>query len=82
MKNGKKILLIKDSYSVVVAPFLSLVCEDVYLWDVRYLHESSVIDFIRNNDFDCVMVCYVEDITQREGMFVFDNKEGEAAVMN
>lgn len=82
VKNGKKILLIKDSYSVVVAPFLSLVCEDIYLWDVRYLHESSVIDFIRNNDFDCVMVCYVEDITQREGMFVFDNKEGEAAVMN
>lgn len=80
--NGKKILMIKDSYSVVVAPFLALACEEIYFWDVRYLHDLSVMDFVRNNNFDCILVCYVDDIIQRKGMFVFDDSKGDATMVN
>lgn len=58
---SKKILIIKDSFSVVVIPFLSLVVSDVSAWDVRTTPEG-LYDYIAENDFDLVMVAYTEHL--------------------
>lgn len=56
---GKKILIIKDSFSVVVIPFLSLATSDVVVWDMRTTSEG-LYDFIEQNDFDVVLLAYTD----------------------
>lgn len=56
---GPKILLIKDSYSVVVVPFLSLATADLIVWDIRSVRDS-LYDYIRQNDFDAVLLAYTD----------------------
>lgn len=56
---GLKVLLIRDSFSIVVVPFLSLVCQDIVMWDMRG-NENSVYDYIRENEFDIVLVAYTD----------------------
>lgn len=56
---GKKILIIKDSFSIVVIPFLSLVNSDIVVWDMRETTEG-LYDFIRDNDFDVVLLAYTD----------------------
>lgn len=56
---GPKILLIKDSFSVVVIPFLTLATSDLTVWDVRDVQEN-VTDYIRQNDFDIVLLAYTD----------------------
>ena len=56
--NSKKILLIKDSFSCPLVPFLSLDCSQLHIIDLRYYREGSVIEYINNNKFDIVMVIY------------------------
>lgn len=64
---SKKILIIKDSFSIVVIPFLSLVMSDVSAWDMRSTPEG-LYDYIANNDFDLVVVAY----TDFWGMHMYD----------
>lgn len=54
----KKILIIKDSFSAVVIPFLSLTASDLIVWDMR--DQSDVYTFIQDNDFDLVMLAYTD----------------------
>lgn len=54
-----KILLIKDSFSMVVAPFLTLSTNEVVMWDVRANNEG-LFDYKGNNDFDVVLVVYTD----------------------
>ena len=54
---GLKILLIRDSYSDCLAPFLSERFREVHLFDLRY-NRLSVSDYIRDNDIDLVLVLY------------------------
>ena len=56
---GKKILIIKDSFSVVVIPFLSLATSDVVVWDMRTTSEG-LYNFIEQNDFDVVLLAYTD----------------------
>ncbi len=56
---GKKILIIKDSFSVVVIPFLSLSTSDVFAWDMRTTPER-LYDYISENDFDLVLLAYTD----------------------
>lgn len=58
----KKILLVKDSFSIVVIPFLALTTSDLVVWDARSAPENnaSLYDFIQNNDFDLVMMAYTD----------------------
>lgn len=53
--DGKRVLLIKDSFSNVIAPYLALVCREVDLIDVRNF-EGSTADWVRQNKPDAVMV--------------------------
>src|ERR1051325_479525 len=47
-KNGKTILIIKDSFGNAISPFFALHYEEVYVIDYRYF-ESNLVDFIRKN---------------------------------
>lgn len=57
--SGTKILLIRDSFSVVMAPFLALPTEKVVLWDLRKTPDG-LYDYIRQNDFDVVLLTYTD----------------------
>ena len=57
--DGPKILLIKDSFSVVVIPFLTLATSDLTVWDIRDTPES-LYDYIQQNDFDIVLLAYTD----------------------
>ena len=48
-RNGKKILMIKDSYGNAMAPFLALHYQEVYVIDYRSF-DSNIIDFLRKNN--------------------------------
>lgn len=50
--SGLKILIVKDSFTVPLAAFLSTVCSDVYLVDPRYYKEDipTFVDSIDNLD--------------------------------
>ena len=56
-KNGKKILIIGDSYNKCVAPYLSQTFESTTLLDRRYF-DGSVIDYIDKTDPDIVIIAY------------------------
>lgn len=58
-ENGKKILIIKDSFSIVVIPFLTLAVEDIAIWDMREVSDSdSLYEYIKDNNFDAVLLAY------------------------
>jgi hypothetical protein len=48
-RNGKKILMVKDSYGNAMAPFLALHYQEVYVIDYRSF-DSNIIDFLRKNN--------------------------------
>lgn len=58
-ENGKKILIIKDSFSVVVIPFLILETSDITVWDMRS-NKDGLYQYIRDNDFDVVLLAYTD----------------------
>lgn len=60
-KNGKKILFIKDSFSVVVIPFLTLSTSDITVWDMRDTATNhGLYQYISENNFDIVIVAYTD----------------------
>lgn len=62
---GPKILLVKDSFMLPLASFLSTVCSDVYLVDTRY-YEKSILDYTNSiKNLDYVIVSYTpQDLTE------------------
>lgn len=58
-KEGK-LLIIRDSYSDSLAPFLTAHYGEIYLWDFRY-NKESVSGFIKENGIDNVLICYSVD---------------------
>ncbi len=60
LDNGKKILLIKDSYSHCFATFLCENYEEVYMVDMRY-YRQSVSQLVKDNDITELLVLYGAD---------------------
>ena len=60
--DGEKILLLRDSYACVVAPFLSLTTESLHTIDVRHWtgteNAKTVIDYIRLEKPDYIVILY------------------------
>ena len=54
---GPKVLVIRDSYSDSLAPFLTLNCSEVHLFDPRY-NRSSIPAYVEANGIDAVIVLY------------------------
>jgi len=55
--DGGKLLVIRDSYSDSLAPFLGLDYSEVHLWDLRY-NRTSLKAYIAQNEIDQVLVLY------------------------
>lgn len=64
IKTGKqgfpKLLVIRDSYSDSLAPFLTEHYSEIYMWDFRY-NKASVSKFIEENEIEQVFICYSMD---------------------
>lgn len=43
VKNGRRLLLVKDSYANCMVPFLALHFEEIYITDLRYSHGKLVL---------------------------------------
>ena len=56
---GANILLIKDSFSVPVMPFLALACREITWWDMRK-NNDSVFEYIDRHRFDAVVIAYTD----------------------
>jgi len=69
--NDKKILLVRDSYSCALQPFLSLSQKEITTIDLRYFKEDTVIDYINSHDFDTVIIAYSSTAFDTE-RFAFD----------
>jgi len=54
---GPKLLLIRDSYSDSLTPYLTERFSEVHLFDLRY-NKSSVKNYVEENDIDEVLVLY------------------------
>ncbi|QSX06175.1 hypothetical protein JYG23_01540 [Sedimentibacter sp. zth1] len=68
-KNDYKILLIKDSYALPVASFLSLSCKKVTMVDLRLVKNESVKEYIENGDYDIVIMLYGSGSISSYNMF-------------
>lgn len=56
--SGKKILLIKDSFSSVLIPFLSLGCSKLDIVDVRQPDKIDLREYIKKTNPDIVVMIY------------------------
>jgi hypothetical protein len=68
--NNKKILLVKDSFSLCVAPFLSAGIENLDLLDLRHF-DGSIKSYVRENKPDIVIVIYYPRDLQEDGADMF-----------
>lgn len=55
--DAPKLLIIRDSYSDSLAPFLTANFSEIHLIDLRY-NRTSINDYIVENDIDCALVLY------------------------
>lgn len=69
--NDYKILIIKDSFALPVSAFLSTVCKEVTMVDFRASRDQSVKEFIKNNDYDLVLMLYSSNTVSSDNMFDF-----------
>ena len=76
--NGKKILLIRDSFACVVAPFLALQLSELHICDIRDGDDYAgniinIKDYIKEVEPDYVVVIYlgVTSLRNSGGRFNF-----------
>ena len=53
----EKLLVVRDSYSDAMAPFLSQYFAEIHLVDLRY-YRTSVAEYAQENGMDRIFVCY------------------------
>lgn len=71
MKNGngeKKILLIRQSFSCALAPFLARACGQLDIIDLRY-YEGSIRDYVSETLPDLVLIVYAASDTCNDELF-------------
>ncbi len=67
--DGPKVLVIRDSYSDSLAPFLTERCSEVHLYDLRY-NLNSVQAYVEQNEIDQVVVLYsFQNFAQGSNLF-------------
>ena len=68
--DGPKVLVIRDSYSDSLAPFLTERFSEIHLFDPRN-NLNSVKDYVAQNDIDTVLVLYsFQNFTTDQNLFV------------
>lgn len=70
LADAPKVLVIRDSYSDSLAPFLTERFSEIHLFDPRY-NLTSVKDYVAQNDIDQVVVLYsFQNFTTDQNLFV------------
>lgn len=69
--NGKKILLIRDSFSSVLAPFLAQGCSSLDLVDLRQADSINIEEYMKYNKPDIVIMMYTPDSLTKDTTFNF-----------
>lgn len=70
--NDKNILLLRDSFSCTLLPYLSLSSGEITAIDLRYYGSLKLKEYLNKNDFDMVIVAYNPSMFREEGAFEFD----------
>lgn len=70
--NDKKILILRDSFSCTLLPYLSLSAGEITAIDMRYHSELKIKEYIEENDFDAVVIAYNPSMFREDGAFDFD----------
>lgn len=73
--NDTKILLVKDSFSKTVIPFLASTCSELHVIDKRTFAESSISEYATANDIDIVVVLYNPSTVVNEDFFDFEGEK-------
>lgn len=68
--DGPKVVLIRESFSNVLAPFLALSCSELVTVDLRYF-TGDLVGSIEQEDPDLVMALYTSSSTGSEQLFQF-----------
>lgn len=69
--NGKKILMLRDSFSCTLFPYMALSSGELTAIDLRYHKKLNLEEYIDKNDFDAVMVVYNPSMFREPGAFDF-----------
>lgn len=70
----KKVLIVKDSFSLPVQSFLSTVFKDVHAVDLRSLNEQTLVEHINEFNPDIVIMAYNPSTLTDDSMFEYDTK--------
>lgn len=78
IKNGKKIMVVKDSFGNMLVPFLVSHYEEIYVVDSRFYNKSltgkSIEEFVNDNGINEVLFCiYMEDVNWHKFMSGVEN---------
>jgi hypothetical protein len=78
-KNGKKILVIKDSYANSFIPFLTQHYSEIAVIDLRYI-KTSITDFVNPDDYNQTLFLYnastfADDKNVKMASFSFDDSQ-------
>ena len=66
------LLILRDSYSDCLAPFLLKHFGEVHLMDLRY-YKDSVADYITENEIDRVLILYsVDNFSSDKSLLMLD----------
>jgi len=81
INNGKKILVIKDSFGNMLVPFLVPHYEEIYVVDSRFynmnLTGKNIVEFVKDNGINEVVFCiYMEDVNWQKFMSGVENMLG------
>lgn len=68
---SKRLLILKDSSALVVAPYLALSYDEIALIDLR-LFEGSLLDYIARFQPDMVLTIYNPGVFETHNMMLFD----------
>ncbi len=68
LTDGKTILLIRQSFSCALAPFLARACKELHIIDPRY-YEGSIQDFAADLRPDLILVLYAASDTCNDALF-------------
>lgn len=75
--NGKKILMIRDSYFSPVISFLAPMCGEIHaIWSLEDRDELDIEEYIKMNEFDCIiMEIYPYNINDEAFRFFPEDEE-------
>lgn len=63
--NQKKILLLRDSFSAVIAPFLIETCSQIDIIDLRTYKEKTIVNYVKESKPDLVIMLYNPSVFAR-----------------